>query len=201
MRCWTVSRAHAAALDLVEADLDGLAVVLLLALVDRDVVHPHPVLLRHRRGVGQAHGIAVVENLAARRRPSVAASSPRARTTPLRPRRPGASRGPGHPAWAAPTKTARRSDRGNRGLCARRPARQCSVGTIGAHGRQARSEPIACRRADDDAKSQNDRGSKATHASLSRPESDLADHSLGLALTLAAMLEASGRPLRVDLNE
>ena len=56
--------AHAAALDLVEADLDGLAVVLLLAFVDRDVVHPHPVLLRDRRGVGQAHGIAVVQNLA-----------------------------------------------------------------------------------------------------------------------------------------
>jgi hypothetical protein len=34
-------RPHAAALDLVEAHLDGVAVVLLLALIDRDVVHPH----------------------------------------------------------------------------------------------------------------------------------------------------------------
>src|SRR4029434_376623 len=37
------SRAHAAALDFVETHLDGLAVVLLLVLIDRDVVHPHPV--------------------------------------------------------------------------------------------------------------------------------------------------------------
>src|SRR5262249_53492273 len=50
---------HTAALDLVEAHFDSLAVVLLLALVDRDVIHPHRVLLRDRRGVGQAHGIAV----------------------------------------------------------------------------------------------------------------------------------------------
>jgi hypothetical protein len=45
-------RPHAAALDFVEAHLDGLAVVLLVALIDRDVIHPHPVLLRDRRGVG-----------------------------------------------------------------------------------------------------------------------------------------------------
>ena len=37
--------------------------VILLVLIDGDVVHPHGVLLRHRRGVGQPHGIAVVENL------------------------------------------------------------------------------------------------------------------------------------------
>src|SRR4051812_36198618 len=51
---WTLSR----------LTLTVFAVVLLLALVDRDVIHPHPVLLRHRRRVGQAHGIAVVQNLA-----------------------------------------------------------------------------------------------------------------------------------------
>ena len=55
-------RPHTAALDLVEAHFDGLAVALLLALIDRDVVHPHPVLLRDRRSVGQPHGIAVVQN-------------------------------------------------------------------------------------------------------------------------------------------
>ena len=54
---------HAAALKLVEAHLDGLAVVLLLALVDWNVIHPHPVLLRDRRGVGQAHRIAVIDYL------------------------------------------------------------------------------------------------------------------------------------------
>ena len=113
--------AHAAALDLVEAHLDGLAVVLLLALVDRDVVHPHPVLLRHRRGVGQAHGIAVVQNLARAAGASAAASSRRARTRFPRPRRPEASRGRRHPSSARPTNTARRSGRGSRESCARRP--------------------------------------------------------------------------------
>jgi hypothetical protein len=56
--------ADAAALDLIEADLDGLAVVLLLAFIDRDVVHPHPVLFRNRRGIGQAHRVAVVQDFA-----------------------------------------------------------------------------------------------------------------------------------------
>src|SRR5262249_56624827 len=63
-------RPHPAALNLVEAYLDGLAVVLLPALIDGDVVHPHPILLRDGRSVGQSHRIAVVQNLArtARRR-------------------------------------------------------------------------------------------------------------------------------------
>ena len=34
------------------------------AFVDGDVVHPHGILLRHRRGVGQAHRVAVVQQLA-----------------------------------------------------------------------------------------------------------------------------------------
>src|SRR5262249_16811312 len=54
---------HAAALDLVQTHLDGLAVILLLALVDRDVVHPHPVLLRSRTLIRQSHWIAVIQNL------------------------------------------------------------------------------------------------------------------------------------------
>ena len=48
---------------LFEADLDGRA-ALLLALVDWDVIHSHPVLLGYRRGIGQPHGVAVVEDLA-----------------------------------------------------------------------------------------------------------------------------------------
>src|SRR5439155_1166958 len=57
-------RADTAALDFVEAHFDGLAVVLFLALIDRDVIHPHPVLLRDRRSVGQSHWVAVVQNFA-----------------------------------------------------------------------------------------------------------------------------------------
>jgi hypothetical protein len=55
--------AHAEHLDALGTDGDrarnsGAALV----GINRDVVHPHGILLRHRRGVGQAHGIAVVEN-------------------------------------------------------------------------------------------------------------------------------------------
>ena len=57
-------RPHAGALDLLWAYLDGFAVILLLALVDGDVIHPHRVLLRYWRDVRQAHGIAVVQKLA-----------------------------------------------------------------------------------------------------------------------------------------
>ena len=52
---------HPGALDLVEADLDRVRIVVLVR-IDRDVVHAHGVLLRHRRGVGESHGIAVIEN-------------------------------------------------------------------------------------------------------------------------------------------
>ena len=48
------------------------SLVVRLALVDRDVVHPHGVLLRHRRDVGKPHRVAVVDDLPlalARRRP------------------------------------------------------------------------------------------------------------------------------------
>ncbi len=56
---------HAELLHLVDADLDLVAAgVRLLAFVDGDVVHPHRILLRHRRRVGQSHRIAVVEDLA-----------------------------------------------------------------------------------------------------------------------------------------
>ncbi|ODR97642.1 hypothetical protein AUC69_11060 [Methyloceanibacter superfactus] len=54
-----------AALDLVEADLDGALVIAGFVGVDRDVVHTHGILLRHLRGVGKPHGIAVVKDLAA----------------------------------------------------------------------------------------------------------------------------------------
>src|SRR5262249_49310334 len=43
--------AHAAALNFVETYLDGLAVVLILTLVNGNVVHPHRVFLWHRRGI------------------------------------------------------------------------------------------------------------------------------------------------------
>ena len=55
-------RRHANALHLIEADLDGAGLVLLVG-INGDVVHAHGVLLRHRRGVGKSHGIAVIENL------------------------------------------------------------------------------------------------------------------------------------------
>ena len=55
---------HAELLHLVDADLDLAASgVGLLAVVDGDVVHPHRILLRHRRRVGQSHRIAVVQDL------------------------------------------------------------------------------------------------------------------------------------------
>lgn len=53
---------HAGALDFGRADFDR-AAILVLALVHGDVIHPHPILLRHRRGVGQTHRIAVVQHL------------------------------------------------------------------------------------------------------------------------------------------
>ncbi len=56
--------AHARALHAVEADLDRARHVLRLVGVDGDVVHAHGVLLRHRGGVGEPHGVAVVERLA-----------------------------------------------------------------------------------------------------------------------------------------
>ena len=56
-------RLHAGALDLAGRKLDR-TVVRLVVLVDRDVVHPHRVLLRRRRGIRQPHRIAVVEDLA-----------------------------------------------------------------------------------------------------------------------------------------
>ena len=54
---------HAGALDLAGRKLDR-AVVAVLAFVDGDVVHPHRILLRHRRGVRQSHRVAVVFDLA-----------------------------------------------------------------------------------------------------------------------------------------
>src|SRR6476619_5139143 len=53
---------HADALDLVEADLDGARLALLI-VVHGDVVHPHGILLGHRRGIRQSHRIAIVEDL------------------------------------------------------------------------------------------------------------------------------------------
>ena len=47
--------------------LSWLAVVGILAVVDRNVVHPHRVLLRHLGDVGEAHRVAVIENLSASR--------------------------------------------------------------------------------------------------------------------------------------
>ena len=56
--------ANAAALNPIQTDLDGLAVDRFVAFIDRDVIHPHGVLLGHRRGVRQTHRIAIEENLA-----------------------------------------------------------------------------------------------------------------------------------------
>ena len=65
-------RFRAGALDFAGRQFDG-AVVGIVALVDRDVVHPHRILLRRRRRVRQAHRIAVVFDLAFGSAPSAAA--------------------------------------------------------------------------------------------------------------------------------
>src|SRR5262249_34510505 len=52
--------ANAAALNFVEAYLDDVASVLILAFIDWDVIHSHPVLLWDRRSIGKAHRVAVV---------------------------------------------------------------------------------------------------------------------------------------------
>ena len=69
--------AHAQRLDAIGADLHGAGRITVLALVHRDVVHPHLVLLGDRRRVGQSHRVAVVQQLALaalrRRRRAVAA--------------------------------------------------------------------------------------------------------------------------------
>ena len=62
-------RLHAELLDFFGTDLDltgsgGVWVGIILALPDCDIVHAHRVLLRHRRGVGQAHRVAIVQQLA-----------------------------------------------------------------------------------------------------------------------------------------
>ena len=57
---------HTAPLDLVETDFDG-AWIILFVRIDGDVVHPHGILLRDRRGVRRTHRIAVIENFAFRR--------------------------------------------------------------------------------------------------------------------------------------
>jgi len=56
--------AHTGALDAIEANLDGGA-GLVLAFVDGNVIHPHPVLFGNGRGVRQSHRVAIVEKLAA----------------------------------------------------------------------------------------------------------------------------------------
>ena len=62
--------AHTQLLDLLGADPDllratGAAVgSFVFALVDSDVVHPRRIFFRRRRGIGQAHGIAVIQQLA-----------------------------------------------------------------------------------------------------------------------------------------
>ena len=60
-------RFDAGALDLSRRDLDR-SVVAVVALVDGDVIHPHRVLLGLRRNIRQAHGIAVIFDLAIGRR-------------------------------------------------------------------------------------------------------------------------------------
>ena len=55
----------AGALDFSRRKLDS-AIVGVLALVDGDVVHPHRILLRGWRGIGQPHRIAVELDLAVR---------------------------------------------------------------------------------------------------------------------------------------
>ncbi len=59
--------AHPELLNLVGADLDLVGASgfrFLIALVDGDVIHPHRVLLGRGGRIGQAHRIAVIENLA-----------------------------------------------------------------------------------------------------------------------------------------
>src|SRR5262249_38324501 len=55
-------RSHPGALHAIKAHPDR-AAILLLTLIDRNVIHPHPVLLWDRRGVREAHRVAVVEDL------------------------------------------------------------------------------------------------------------------------------------------
>ena len=52
----------AAPLDSIQAHLDGVVVVLIIAFVDRDIVHPHRIFLGNRRCVRQSHWIPVVQN-------------------------------------------------------------------------------------------------------------------------------------------
>src|SRR5262249_37484418 len=56
-------RLHAGALDFSWRELHR-TIIAVLAFVDGDVIHPHRILLRHRRGVRQPHRIAVVFYLA-----------------------------------------------------------------------------------------------------------------------------------------
>jgi hypothetical protein len=58
-------RLNAGALDLPRRNLDR-PIVAIVAFKDGDIVHPHRILLRHRRGVGQAHRIAVESDFAIR---------------------------------------------------------------------------------------------------------------------------------------
>ena len=57
--------AYARALNFVETDFETFA-AFVLALIDRDVVHPHLIFLRLRRSVRQAHRVAVKDNLSRR---------------------------------------------------------------------------------------------------------------------------------------
>src|SRR5262249_54399060 len=56
-------RLHAGALDFSRRQLYR-TVVAVLALIDGDVIHPHRILFRHRRGVRQSHRVAVILDLA-----------------------------------------------------------------------------------------------------------------------------------------
>ena len=60
-------RFHAGALNFSRRQLHR-SVVAVFALVDGDVIHPHRILLRDRRGIGEPHRIAVEFDLAVRRR-------------------------------------------------------------------------------------------------------------------------------------
>ncbi|MGD9923742.1 MAG: hypothetical protein AB7V13_20215, partial [Pseudorhodoplanes sp.] len=65
-------RLHTGALYLIETDLDGRPILFLFALVDRNVVHPHPILFGLLRRVGKSHGIAIEFDLAFAARRGVA---------------------------------------------------------------------------------------------------------------------------------